>query len=147
MKFRAHRPRRKPRIEIIPMIDIIFFLLVFYMVTSQAITAERGQGVELPSLAHGDETVATEVSLGLDAAGHLSLDGQPIAFAEEANKLVEALRKNPQGLVVIRADRRALHGDVVRAMDIARAVGVRRFAIAGKNGDDTSGQPPEAKPE
>ncbi|MHB8420457.1 MAG: ExbD/TolR family protein [Myxococcales bacterium] len=133
MKLRAHRPRRKPRIEIIPMIDIIFFLLVFYMVTSQAISEDRRQNVELPSMSEQhDEAVATEVTLGLDAEGHLSLDGQPITFAEEAQKLAEAMGQKPQAVLVVRADRRALHGEVVRAMDIARQVGVRRFAIAGQ---------------
>ncbi len=139
MKLRAHRPRRKPRIEIIPMIDIIFFLLVFYMVTSQAISEDRRQNIELPSMsAQHDEAVAAEVTLGLDAQNHLTLDGQPITFADEAQKLAEAMSQKPQAMVVVRADRNALHGQVVRAMDIARQVGVRRFAIAG--------QPPEADP-
>jgi biopolymer transport protein ExbD len=131
MRFRARRHRTKARIEIIPMIDIIFFLLVFYMVTSQAITQERGLGIELPEIAASNEAAASEVTLGLDAQGRLSLNQTPISFGTEAEALVAALRRNPQGLVVVRADRQVAHGLVVRAMDIARRAGVRRFAIAG----------------
>ncbi|MHB1845122.1 MAG: ExbD/TolR family protein [Deltaproteobacteria bacterium] len=130
MKLRGRRTTKKARIEIITMIDIMFFLLVFYMVTSQAIAQQQGLGVELPQVAQAGEAASAEVTLSVDESGHLSVDQKPVTLETEAAAIVSAMAKNPQGLLVVRADKRAFHGVVVSAMDQARQAGVRRFAIA-----------------
>ncbi len=139
MRLRAKRQKRKVRIEIIPMIDIMFFLLVFYMVTSQAIAQQQGLGVELPQVAQPGETAAAEVTLSIDAKGTIFVNDQKVEPSDEAAAVVRAMAKNPQGLLVVRADKHVEHGKVIAAMDQARQAGVRRFAIAAELGSDPTG--------
>jgi len=126
------RPPKKARIEIIPLIDTIFFLLVFFMMTSLSMAVYRGMPVNLPKAASGQHEVKENAALTVTKDGELFLDKQPIAWEALPSRLTALITANPDLTVIVNADEDVPHGRVVEAMDAARGAGVGRMAIAVK---------------
>jgi len=126
---------KKARIEIIPMIDTIFFLLVFFMISTLSMAHYRGLPVSLPKAATGQQPPSESASVTITQDGKVSIDKEAVARAQVRNVLQERLAKNPDMLVVINADERVEHGMVVDIMDAARQAGVAKMAIAVKPRD------------
>jgi biopolymer transport protein ExbD len=126
------RSIKKARIEIIPMIDTIFFLLVFFMISTLSMTQFRGLPVNLPTAASGQQAPAESAAITIDKEGRLFLNEQAIDRAAIGDALKQQLAKNADMLVVINADDGVAHGEVVEVMDIARAANVAKMAIAVK---------------
>lgn len=126
------RNLKKARIEIIPMIDTIFFLLVFFMISSLSMSHYKGMPVNLPKAASGQQPPAENASVTMTRDGQLFLDKQPTDIKSLEDRLREAFARNPELLVVINADDGVEHGKVVEVMDTARAAGVAKLAIAVK---------------
>jgi biopolymer transport protein ExbD len=126
------RSIKKARIEIIPMIDTIFFLLVFFMISTLSMAQYRGMPVNLPKAASGQQAPAESAAITINKADQIFLDKQAIDKTELPDLLRGQLAKNPELLVVINADDGLEHGDVVEIMDIARSAHVARMAIAVK---------------
>ncbi len=129
------RVRRKGRIEIIPMIDTVFFLLVFFMMASLSMTVNRGLPVKLPAAASGEAERKEPVALTLTRVGELYLDRVPVTLESLPARLRQALAANSQLVVIVNADREVPHGQVVAVMDRAREAGVARLAIAVEPGE------------
>lgn len=128
MKLRR-RPLRKARIEIIPMIDTVFFLLVFFMMASLAMTVHGGIPVNLPKAAKA-EAARAPVSISIARDGVVYLEREPIDTAQLAERLQARARTEPELAVVIEADTDVTHGRVVDVMDAARLAGIGKLAIA-----------------
>ena len=126
------RSLKKARIEIIPMIDTIFFLLVFFMISTLSMTQFKGMPVNLPKAASGQQAPAESMAITIDKDGHLFLNQQVVEKAALGDALKQQLAKNAEMLVVINADDGVAHGQVVEVMDIARAANVAKMAIAVK---------------
>jgi biopolymer transport protein ExbD len=126
------RSLKKARIEIIPMIDTIFFLLVFFMISTLSMTQFKGMSVNLPKAASGQQSPAESAAITIDKEGRLFLNQQVVEKAALGEALKQQLAKNAEMLVVINADDGVAHGQVVEVMDIARAANVAKMAIAVK---------------
>jgi biopolymer transport protein ExbD len=126
------RSIKKARIEIIPMIDTIFFLLVFFMISTLSMAQYRGMPVNLPKAASGQQAPAESAAITIDKANQVFLDKRAVDKTELPDLLREQLANNPELLVVINADDGVEHGHVVEIMDIARSANVARMAIAVK---------------
>ena len=126
------RSMKKARIEIIPMIDTIFFLLVFFMISTLSMSQYKGMPVNLPKAASGRQAPAESAAITIDKDNRLFLDKQPVDKSSLGDLLREQLVKNPELLVVINADDGVAHGRVIEVMDIARSADVVRMAIAVK---------------
>lgn len=126
------RTTKKARIEIIPMIDTIFFLLVFFMISTLSMSQFKGMPVNLPKAASGQQAPAESAAITIDKEGKLFLDQQAIDKAALGEVLRQQLAKNAEMLVVINADDGVQHGQVVEVMDIARGANVAKMAIAVK---------------
>jgi len=123
--------RKKPRIEIIPMIDTMFFLLVFFMVATLSMTVQRGLPVNLPHAASARDEIKQVITLTLTKEGKLYFDKEELASpAEAALRLASQITPDTQVSVVINADRAVEHGRVIDLMDAVRQVGVTRIAVA-----------------
>lgn len=129
LKIRARRQGEEPEIIIIPMIDTMMFLLMFFIVASLALAVQNGLPVNLPKASTGERHSAQNVTLTLDAAGNLHLNTRSIALADETAQL-KALGVSSGTLVIINADQNVKHGLVTTVMDNARQAGIERFAIA-----------------
>jgi biopolymer transport protein ExbD len=126
------RSIKKARIEIIPMIDTIFFLLVFFMISTLSMTQFKGMPVNLPKAASGQQAPAESAAITIDKDGKLFVNQQAIDKAALAEALRQQLAKNAEMLIVINADDGVQHGLVVEVMDIARGANVAKMAIAVK---------------
>lgn len=125
---------RRARIEIIPMIDTIFFLLVFFMVASLSMTLQTGIPVNLPKAQAAERESLTKITISLTADGKLYLDREQVLPDALRPLLARRIRENPRVVVVINADRHVEHGRVVAAMDAAKKAGAARMAIATEPG-------------
>ena len=126
------RAAKKARIEIIPMIDTIFFLLVFFMISTLSMAQYRGMPINLPKAASGQQAPADSAAITIDKANQIFLDKQAVDKTELPDLLRGQLAKNPELLLVINADDGVEHGRVVEVRDIARGDNVARMAIAVK---------------
>ena len=126
------RSMKKARIEIIPMIDTIFFLLVFFRISTLSMSQYKGMPVNLPKAASGRQAPAESAAITIDKDDRLFLDKQPVDKSLLRDLLRQQLVKNPELLVVINADDGVAHGRVVEVMDIARSADVVKMAIAVK---------------
>jgi biopolymer transport protein ExbD len=120
----------KARIEIIPMIDIIFFLLVFFMVSTLAMTINRGLAVNLPKAASSQKDLRESFNVTVMQEGTLFLNKEPTTPEQLGLQVRTSVEKEPELVVIINADDQALHGTIVPVMDEVRLAGVSRLAIA-----------------
>jgi biopolymer transport protein ExbD len=131
MRIQRRNPK-KARIEIIPMIDTIFFLLVFFMISTLSMAHYRGMPVNLPQAAAGQQTPAESAAITIDKHARIFLDKQAVDKEVLGDFLRRELAQNADLLVAINADDGVEHGRVVEIMDIARSANVARMAIAVK---------------
>lgn len=122
--------RRRPRIEIVPMIDVIFFLLVFFMLFSTFKVEPSGLDVDLPKAQTAGEQPASPLVITVAKTGQLYLGGQAIDGDALRKSVREALVEDPDLAVVIKGDKRAEWDSIVYAIDIVRAVGGSRLGLA-----------------
>ncbi len=118
--------------EIIPMIDTIFFLLVFFMISTLSMARFTGVQVNLPKAASGSVPPAESVVISLTKEEQLFLNKTKVSRDSLLQSLRAELAKNPELLVVINADDGVQHGEVVEIMDQARQTGATRLSIAVK---------------
>lgn len=134
MQFKQRRELKRTRIEIIPMIDTMFFLLVFFMLSSLALTKLNGLLVNLPQAASAPKQPPAELTLTIDKNQQLYVNKVPVTFANLETTLVAKAGGANANLgtatVIINADTSVPHGIVVRSIDAAREVGIVKFAIA-----------------
>ena len=132
MRLQKRGNLKKARIEIIPMIDTIFFLLVFFMISTLSMSRFTGVQVNLPKAASGSQppTEAVVISLTKDNQLFFNKTQMPVDLLRES--LRTELAKNSELLVVINADDGVEHGKVVEIMDQARQTGVTKLSIAVK---------------
>ena len=132
MRFQRNKKEDDPRLGIAPLIDIVFLLLIFFMVTSHFDLAS-GVRLQLPKMTTRlDESPHQEKTVLIDKAGDIYLEGERItgeALKERLGKMV-----NDEGLmrIILQADREAMHGNVLSVIDSARSVGVRSVIIAAR---------------
>jgi biopolymer transport protein ExbD len=115
-------------INVTPLVDVVLVLLIIFMVTATYIVRASIE-VELPRVAHGGEAVGTILSVVLTKEGQVFLDGVRRTEEELVARTREAVGRDADARVVISADRGALHGSVVRVIDLVRGAGATRFAI------------------
>lgn len=141
------RPVEKARIELIPMIDTMAFLLVFFMIASLAMTQQMGLTVNLPRAAAAMPQTSADRMLvvTMDRQGHLFLNKQPVRWGALEPALRERLRARPELVVVVNADENLRHGAVVRVMDAIRRAGAQRMSIATRRPEGDGVGPDEAQ--
>ncbi len=133
MNLRRGQRREEPEVNLTPLIDVVFLLLIFFMVTTTFLD-EAGLEIILPEAAtEAPEQAPERLEIGVSAEGELFVDGDPLVN-RELDTLVRALEEAgaPDGFsgIVVRADADAPHGAVVRALDGAGQVGAEDVSIA-----------------
>jgi biopolymer transport protein ExbD len=118
------------RIEIIPLIDIMFFLLAAFMLVSLSMVSLKSVKVNLPtatsSTAEGRHDIA---DISVTEAGGIYLDQKPIGDNELVNSLAAEEKANPNLRVFISGDDNARHGRMVHVLDLVRAAGIDKVAF------------------
>jgi biopolymer transport protein ExbD len=129
MRMRSPIPKKHARIEIIPLIDIMFFLLASFMMVSLSQTHMKGIRVNLPSVNSPppDPTKKDYVSVRVTYGGLVYFDNAPVLDQDVMPKLFQLHQANPEIKVSISAETQALHGDVITLLDRVRSVGITKI--------------------
>jgi biopolymer transport protein ExbD len=132
VNFQRGRPREEPEINLIPMIDVLLVILIFLMVTT---TYSKFSGIEinLPTAdAQAQQDKPNEIDVVVTASGSVLVNKTPVAGDVEA--LVIALRRAAEGtqepVVIINADAKAAHQNVIDVMQAARSSGLSHISFA-----------------
>ncbi|ABM62022.1 ExbD/TolR family protein [Halorhodospira halophila] len=139
MNLRRRQRRDEPELNLTPLIDVVFLLLIFFMVTTTFVD-QVGLDITLPEAEQETEEAQPQLlEIGISAEGEYFVDGNPLVN-REMNTLVraleEALEAGEVAGIVVRADADAPHRAVVRALDGAGRVGIDRVSIATTRSDD-----------
>ncbi len=130
MKLSPEGKRSSPRIEIAPFVDVVFLLLIFFMLTSTFIVAP-GLKIKLPKARTKEiQREKREVSIAITRDGTIYYEGRKVDLKELEKELRKFSKRGLNPLIVIKADERTYHGRVVEVMDTAKQAGLSRFAIA-----------------
>lgn len=135
MKLRPMQNEREPQIMIIPMIDIIFFLLVFFMMSMLSMTVEHAVPLQLPQAATAVLQTEASLTVGVTADGRIFVEEEPVSRADFSRRMAAERERNPDVNVVLRADEDARHADVLFVLDGLRSVGISRIGIAADPGE------------
>jgi biopolymer transport protein ExbD len=126
-------PRRRVHIEIIPMIDVMMFLLVFFVMISLNVIPVTGLKTQLPQASQAEPMeLVKHLVITLAEDGHLEIDGQTYAMAELPAAIQAQAAAHPKLDVIINGDRNARVDALVQIMDRVRAEGIQQVAIAAK---------------
>ena len=134
MKLRRSRQAKRGRIEIIPMIDVMFFLLATFMLASLSMQNLHSLAVNLPQGHAAPMQPKTPVTLTVTPDSRLFLDKTPVTL-ETLTSVLKPLLQDPETSVIVAADSAAPNGITVQAMLRARAAGAQHFLIAVKHVD------------
>jgi len=124
------KKREEPRVELTPMVDVVFLLLIFFMISTTFVETP-GLSINLPeSSSKIVEKEPDEIKVYLSKDGVIQMKGEQLTLPA----LKEVLRQYGEGArtrtFILLADREALHGRVVELMDVAREAGFGKLAIA-----------------
>lgn len=133
MKVRRLRAHKRGRIEIIPMIDVMFFLLATFMLASLAMQNLHSLAVHLPQGQADAMTAKKPVTLTVTDASLILLNDTPVTLETLAVTLKPLLHEGAENDVIVAADNAAPQGVVVQAMLAARSAGAEYFLIAVKH--------------
>ena len=120
------------QINIVPMIDVIFAILTFFIVSTLYLTRSEGLPVNLPTATTAQSQLQEEINVTISANGQIALNRQPIRLSQLQVAVRSLVEAKSQSLVIINADRRVAHGEVVNVMDRLRQVKGVKLAIAAE---------------
>ena len=119
----------KPRVEVIPMIDIMMFLLVFFVVISLKMIAGTGVEMELPGSKTTSEIETSTITVGVTKDSNIVVDGEAVTQEALTEKLVELKQDQPIS-VIIAGDKEVPLQTLIRVMDAVRGAGINQVGIA-----------------
>ncbi len=145
MKVKLHSPIEEVQVQIIPLIDVIFCILTFFLLAALQFTRQQAINVDLPKASTGTTSqVRQTLIVTLDAVGQIYVDQEPVALDQLYQRLQIYRQTNPEGLMVLNASRTSSYNDVVQVLDLLREVGGDRVALATLPG--TADQPAGSNP-
>jgi biopolymer transport protein ExbD len=142
MRLASPVPKKRARIEIIPLIDIMFFLLASFMMVSLSQTHMKGIRVNLPAaVAPPPSQVKDYVSIKVQEGNAVYFDNQIVPDDQVLPRLFELHRANPEIKVSISASLMAMHGDVITVLDKVRSAGITKVGYQIRAAGAPAGQP------
>ena len=134
MKIFSPIPRRRSRIVIIPLIDIMFFLLASFMMISLQMSRTANIKVNLPSATQSAQDYKPDmVNIAVDKSGAVWLEKKTIALPDLSAVLISRFQANTNLPVYISGDRDTLHGDMVKVYETVRSAGIQKVSFMTGN--------------
>lgn len=130
MRVWDNEPEEALEVNILPMIDVIFAILAFFIVSTLFLTRTEGFSVNLPDAESGSPQVQADFTIVLQADGSLQLDEQAIALTDLRPMIEQSLAPDQIAVITIQADEQAYHGQVVEIMDEIRLIEGVQLGIA-----------------
>lgn len=131
MNFKGHQRHDEVSLDMTPLIDVVFLLLIFFMLTASFTQAQRLK-VELPKAEQGESSPdqSKDWTIEIDETEHYALNGEALSLEQLELRLRELPGRNDDTVVLIRAHAKAEHQAVVRALDAAKAAGLLHIGLA-----------------
>jgi biopolymer transport protein ExbD len=135
MRLGSLRGNRRPEIQMSPLIDVVFLLLIFYAVTTQFVTDERLK-LKLPeaktaeSVGRGQEDKPSVVTVAVD--GTVWIDGELVPEEQLEGRIRQLVEQAPERAIVLKGDRESDYGVVVHVLDLARSAGAKMIQMSAE---------------
>lgn len=126
-------PEAQAQINIVPMIDVIFSILAFFIISSMFLSRSEGLPVNLPQASTAAvQTETVKLTISIDAEGLLMLDEEAVVLGDLEQAVRDRMKAEPVSVVVLKADKAVEHGQVVEVMDRVRRIEGAKLAIAAE---------------
>jgi len=135
MKINQNNPAEEVQIQIIPLIDVVFCILVFFILASLQFTRQQSINIDLPQANTATSGVQPDTQreilpVTIDAVGQIYVEKNPVQREQLGGILKNYLTENPKGTLVLYASRSATYNDVIEILDLLRQVGGDRVSLA-----------------
>ena len=135
MKVKLDNSGEDLQIQIIPLIDVVFCILTFFLLAALQFTRQQAINVDLPKASTGENSAANAQSknkilpVTIDAIGLIYIEKEPVRREELEARLKKYIQENPDGILVLNASRTATYNDVIQTLDLLRQVGGNRVSL------------------
>ena len=135
MKVKLDTPAEDVQIQIIPLIDVVFCILTFFLLAALQFTRQQAINVDLPKASTGTSSAANSqtknniLPVTIDAVGMTYIEREPVGREELESRLKQYIQTNPEGILVLNASRTATYNDVIQTLDLLRKVGGNRVSL------------------
>ena len=124
-------PDNIPQINIVPMIDVVFAILTFLIVSSLSLSKSEGLPVNLPKASTSQvQDSPAKITVTLDAQGKFMVDKKLVNLDQIESTVRQVMGSNPSALIVLNADKSVAHGNVVEVLDRLRRIKGAKLGIA-----------------
>ncbi|NMF85954.1 biopolymer transporter ExbD [Nodosilinea sp. P-1105] len=138
MRFKSRQSNTQvPEVNLVPMMDVLMTVLTFFIIISMTLTGQQLANVRLPQAVSGDDaTIAPDLVqldtlvVGLDRDGNLLLDNQVISLNQLTQQTRAYFAQNPEGQLILKADRDLAYAQVAGLLTDLRAIGGNRVSLA-----------------
>ena len=134
MRIRNLRDDENPKLMIIPMIDIIFFLLVFFMMSMLSMVVQRSMPVNLPAASAGAVDLQRKIPITVTADGKIYVEETATDLQGMMQRLQAEKVKGTDITVILRADKAAQYGAFVQVLDTLKTMDITKIAVATEKG-------------
>ena len=132
MKFLTESEDRPPEVNVVPLIDVIFAILTYFIMTSLTLSRTEGLAVNLPGASSGKAQDQTKIVISIDAEGAVALNRKSIDPTTLVSQIKSSIVPDQPTMVVINADEKVGHGRVVEIMDAVQQIPGIKIGIATK---------------
>jgi biopolymer transport protein ExbD len=141
MSARRHqRPSDEAELDITPMLDIVFIMLIFFIVTTSFVK-ESGIAINTPQASSATDQENVNIFIGITAQGEIWIDQRPVDPRSVRAIVARLHAEKPQGSVIIQSDEASTTRILVDVMDQVRLAGVDKIAIAAISSTENTGSP------
>ena len=130
MKLRSMKVQDEPKLMIIPMIDIIFFLLVFFMISTMSMVQQNTFKVGLPQASSAQLDMNQHVNITVMADGNIAFNKESLDKEQLIRRVQIELQRNPDLQVILNGDKDVNYGFVIETFDALKQAGVKKLSIA-----------------
>ena len=143
MKIDAGNPNQEPRIELVPLIDVIFCILTFFLLAGLQVARQQAISVDIPKASSGTPAARELLMVTLNDSGQLFLEQQPMLIPGQLVDAVKQYRQaRPNSSIVLYASKQVSYSKVVEVLDALRGVAGDRVALATLPTNATAPTPP-----
>jgi len=132
MRFNKQQTSSTPEVNLIPLLDVLMSVLTFFIIASMSLTSQKLAGISLPGAGAGfnEQQTPEQLIVGLDKQGKLLIKGETVTSAEMAKEMSSFLDKNPQGAVILKADKELPYQEVVKVLKEMGKLGGSRVSLS-----------------
>lgn len=141
MKLHFESQADDVRIDLIPLIDVVFCILIFFILASLQLTRQQAISINLPQSSTSALQTRKTLVVSIDRNEQIYVDQQPVSQDNLYYTMQGFTQENPDGLMVLYADRSATYDSVIQLLDFMRQVGGKRVALATQPPQPGSGEP------